>query len=110
MMSYKGYFAVVEFDAEGKIFHGEVLGINDVITFQGTSVKQLEKEFQESVEDYLAFCQKEGRKPEVTLSGTLNLRMGPEKHRLVKVFADAHKVSINDYINRAIEEKISREA
>lgn len=109
MMSYKGYFAVVEFDSDARIFHGEVLGINDVITFQGTTVDDLEKEFHASVEDYLSFCEKEGRKPEVMMSGTLNLRMGPEKHRLVKIFADAHKVSINDYINIAIEEKISRE-
>ncbi|MEK2644074.1 type II toxin-antitoxin system HicB family antitoxin [Bdellovibrio sp. BCCA] len=109
MMSYKGYFASVEFDAEAKIFHGEVLGINDVITFQGTSVDELEKELRISVEDYLEFCAKEGKKPEVTLSGNLNLRMGPEKHRMVKVFADAHRISINDYINIAIEEKISRE-
>lgn len=110
MMSYKGYYATVQFDSEAKIFHGEVLGINDVVTFQGTSVTQLEKEFQMSVEDYLDFCKKEGRAPEVSLSGTLNLRMGPEKHRMVKVFADAHDLSINDYINMAIEEKISREA
>lgn len=110
MMSFKGYFARIEFDSEAKVFHGEVMGINDVVTFQGTTVKGLEAAFHESVEDYLDFCAKEGRKPEVTLSGNLNLRMGPEKHRMVKVLADAHDVSINDYINMAIEEKISREA
>ncbi|MFM6930285.1 MAG: type II toxin-antitoxin system HicB family antitoxin [Bdellovibrio sp.] len=110
MMSYKGYYAHVEFDSEAKKFHGDVLGINDVITFQGISVKELESAFRDSVEDYLEFCAKEGRKPELTLSGNLNLRMGPEKHRMVKVFADVHDVSINDYINMAIEEKISREA
>lgn len=110
MMSYKGYYASVEYDSEAKVFHGEVLGINDVITFQGTAVHELESEFKASVEDYLEFCAQQGKAPEITLSGTLNLRMGPEKHRLVKVFADAHDMSINDYINRAIEEKISREA
>lgn len=109
-MSYKGYYAHVEFDAEAKIFHGEVLGINDVITFQGTTVNELEKELRASVEDYLDFCAKEGKKPEVTLSGNLNLRMGPERHRLVKVFADARNISINEFINLAIEEKISRDA
>ena len=35
MMEYKGYFAGVTFDAENDIFHGEVVGIRDVITFSG---------------------------------------------------------------------------
>lgn len=110
MMSYKGYQARVEFDSKAKIFHGEVLGINDVITFQGTAVDELEREFRASVHDYLEFCAEKGKKPEVTVSGTLNLRMKRETHRLVKIFADAKDVSINDYINLAIEEKISRDA
>ena len=109
MMSYKGYYATVEFDAEAKIFHGNVLGINDVITFQGPAVDELEREFRASVDDYLEFCADEGKKPETPLSGTLNLRMKPETHRLVKIFAQLKDVSINDYINRAIEEKISRD-
>ncbi|WP_366933371.1 hypothetical protein [Nostoc sp. NMS7] len=35
MMKYKGYEAIVEFDAEAEILHGEVINIRDVITFQG---------------------------------------------------------------------------
>ncbi len=34
-MTYKGYTGVVEFD-------GEVVGLKDVITFQGESVNELE--------------------------------------------------------------------
>ena len=55
-MKYKGYEAVVQFDEDANIFHGEVINIRDVITFQGRSVKDLKKAFEESVEDYLAFC------------------------------------------------------
>ena len=33
MMKYKGYWGEVAFDNEAKIFHGEVLGLKDVITF-----------------------------------------------------------------------------
>ncbi len=35
MMEYKGYTTKVEFDDEAEIFHGEVIGIKDVVTFQG---------------------------------------------------------------------------
>lgn len=109
MMEYKGYFANIEYDSEAKVFHGEVIGLNDVITFQGTSVKELEKEFHESVKDYLEFCRKENRDPEKTFSGTLNLRMGADRHRTVAAQAQIHKQSINEWINEAIEAKLEKE-
>ena len=56
MMEYKGYVGKVEFDDEAGIFHGEVLDTRDVITFQGQSVAELKTAFQESIDDYLAFC------------------------------------------------------
>ncbi len=37
-MTYKGYTGVVEFDDDAKILHGEVVGLKDIITFQGESV------------------------------------------------------------------------
>ena len=45
MMTYKGYTAKVEFDDEDMIFYGEVIGIRDVVTFEGDSVKEIEKAF-----------------------------------------------------------------
>ena len=39
----------------GVNFHGEVINIRDIITFQGKSVEELKKAFQESVEDYFEF-------------------------------------------------------
>ena len=51
-----GFSQHFEFDDEAGIFHGEVINTRDVITFQGTSVKELKKSFIDSIEDYLAFC------------------------------------------------------
>jgi predicted HicB family RNase H-like nuclease len=55
-MEYKGYEAIVNYDEKAKIFSGEVINTKDVITFQGESVSELEKAFQDSVDDYLEFC------------------------------------------------------
>jgi len=60
MMHYKGYLSRVEFDDEADIFHGEVMNIRDVVTFQGQSVDDLHRAFEDSVEDYLAFCAERG--------------------------------------------------
>ena len=35
MMKYKGYGATVRFDDEADIFHGEVTGLRDVVTYRG---------------------------------------------------------------------------
>jgi predicted HicB family RNase H-like nuclease len=65
-MTYKGYTGVVEFDEDARIFHGEVIGLCDVITFQGTSVDDLEKAMVESVDFYLEWCKE--RNKEVPIS------------------------------------------
>ena len=67
-MNCKGYEAVVSFDDEAGIFHGEVANVRDVITFQGESVAELQQAFADSVEDYLAFCAERGEKPEKPFS------------------------------------------
>lgn len=79
MMKYKGYLGEAFYDAEAKIFHGEILGLKDVITFQGTTVKELEQAFKDSIDDYLAWCKDRGEKPEKTFSGNIRLRIPSEK-------------------------------
>jgi len=55
MMEYKGYIGDVEFDDEANLFHGEIVNLRDVVTFQGTNVDELRAAFQDSVDDYLEF-------------------------------------------------------
>ena len=63
-MKYKGYIGHVSYDDKAQIFHGEVLELKDVITFQGTTVEELEQAFHDSVDDYLIWCKQRGEKPE----------------------------------------------
>lgn len=63
-MKYKGYQGQVNYDEEAKFFHGEVLGVRDVVTFQGTSVDELEQAFKDSVDEYSDFCKELERAPE----------------------------------------------
>ncbi|HEV2917067.1 MAG TPA: type II toxin-antitoxin system HicB family antitoxin [Candidatus Babeliales bacterium] len=104
MMQYKGYIGNVTYDAEAKIFHGEVIGLKDIITFQGTTVQGLEKAFHDSVDDYLLWCKERGEKPEKTFSGKLNLRIPPELHAHLAVEAAKRNMSLNDFM----KEKLSR--
>jgi predicted HicB family RNase H-like nuclease len=63
-LTYKGYQGRFEFDEEADIFHGQVMNLSDVITFQGRSIDELKQALADSVEDYLEFCAKEDKAPE----------------------------------------------
>lgn len=63
-MKYNNYTGHVEYDDEAKIFHGEVLGIKDVVTFQSTTIDEIEQAFKDSVDDYLNFCEMREEKPD----------------------------------------------
>lgn len=98
MMLYKGYRSHVEFDQDADIFHGEILGIRDVVTFQGSSVEELKAAFQDSVDDYLEFCATEGKAPEKPYSGRFNVRIPPELHRRLEEEARVHHTSLNQWV------------
>ena len=55
---YKNFTGVARYDSEAEIFHGNVIGIRDVITFQSRDEATLEAEFILSVKDYLDFVEK----------------------------------------------------
>ena len=64
MIEYKGYHGEFSFDDEAGIFHGEVVGTRDVITFQGQSIEELRMAFRDSIQAYLDFCARRGREPD----------------------------------------------
>ena len=61
MIEYKEYTGVFEFDPSIDAFHGHVIGLLDVVTFEGSSVEELRVEMGESVEDYLSLCAEVGK-------------------------------------------------
>jgi predicted HicB family RNase H-like nuclease len=103
MLEHKGYTGNAEFDDEAGLFHGEVLDTRDVITYQGTSVEELELAFRESVEDYLAFCQERGEEPDKPFSGRFMLRLPPHLHRRIYVEARRDGKSLNQWITDMLE-------
>src|SRR5579872_1897999 len=102
MMKYKGYFGEIHFDSEAKLFHGEVIGLKDIITFQGKSVDQLEEAFKDSIDDYLAWCKERGEQPEKTYSGNIHLRMDPDLHANLSLEAARKNISLNSLINEKL--------
>jgi predicted HicB family RNase H-like nuclease len=98
MMKYKGYTASVEFDDEALIFHGEISGLNDVITFQAKDAKSLITSFQDSIEDYLDWCTERNKDPEKPYSGNFPVRGTPDFHKKVLQAASANGKGLNAWV------------
>ncbi|MBN2683978.1 MAG: type II toxin-antitoxin system HicB family antitoxin [Pontiellaceae bacterium] len=99
MMEYKGYIGKVEFDDEANIFHGEVINLRDVVTFQGETVGELREAFKDSVDDYLEFCEERGQSPEKPYSGKFMVRVEPELHKAVAMRAKMDHKSLNAWVH-----------
>lgn len=102
-MEYKGYIGLVEFIDEANIFHGEVINLRDVVTFQGTTVRELQTAFRDSVDDYLEFCADRSESPEKPYSGKFMVRIEPELHKAVAILAKKKHKSLNAWVHDALE-------
>lgn len=71
-MKYKGYTAIIEYDEEDRLFIGRVINTQDIILFDGLSVKELEESFQSVIDEYLADCQVLNKTPDSPFSDKLN--------------------------------------
>ena len=106
MMEYKGYTGKAEYDDEAEVFYGEVIGLRDVVTFRGASVKELQKSFRESINDYLNFCKRMNKSPDIPASGRLILRIPPELHSRAAVIAKSEGRSLNTWVADAVKAKL----
>ncbi len=105
-MTYKGYFAKINFDERDNIFWGKVIGINDSITFEGETVKQLTEDFHNAIDHYLVDCEQEGRTPEKPYSGKLTLRMPPSIHAKIASAAAHTGKSLNKWVTDTLDQAI----
>ena len=110
MIAYKGYQAAILFDHEAEVFHGEVVGTRDVIFFEATSVEELKKEFQFSIDDYLSMCAEQGQPPDKPFSGKIPLRISPQAHRAATAAAKAEGKSLNAWLAAVVERAVVRYA
>lgn len=102
ILQYKDYYASVHFSAEDDVFHGKIIGINDLVSFEGASVKELKKAFHEAVEDYLDTCRQLKKEPNKTYKGTFNVRITSDLHKQAAVVAAQNNISLNDFVKTAI--------
>jgi predicted HicB family RNase H-like nuclease len=105
-MNYKGYEAVIQFDADDRLFFGRVIGTRDVIAFDGQTIDELEDSFRNVIDEYLEDCQQLGKDPDQPYSGRFNLRISPELHRQAVIRAQAQGISLNTLVEQALTQTL----
>ena len=106
MLEYRGYRGVVTFDDEAGLLHGEVVDTRDVITFQGSSVSDVQQAFKDSVDEYLAICSERGREPDRPYSGRIALRLPPRVHRAAAAAARTESKSLNGWLTELVGREV----
>ena len=105
-MTYRGYAARIDYDADDRIFTGRLAGITDIVVFHGASVDELETAFHEVVDHYLEVSARTGRPAQKPYSGKLSLRIDPETHAAMAVSADLAGTSINQWAAKVLADAV----
>ncbi len=110
MMEYKDYAGSVHYSDEDEVFYGKVEFVRDLISYEGKDVKSLKKAFQESIDDYLALCEKKNMEPEKPFKGSFNIRAGSDLHRQLAVYAQEHELNLNQVVVEALNRFLTAKA
>lgn len=109
-ITYKDYIGTVNFSEEDMVFFGKVIGITDSISFEGDTVESLIDDFHDAVDEYLEFCAETGKEPQQQYKGSFNVRITAELHRKASLGASAKNISLNSYVEQAIEMQVAKDA
>ena len=105
-LSYKDYIGTVSYSAEDEVFYGKIEHINDLIVFESDNAHDLKTAFEESVDDYIAFCHEKGVKPDKPFKGSFNVRVKPSIHKLIYQKAMEQGMSLNKFIETTLEKEL----
>jgi predicted HicB family RNase H-like nuclease len=104
ILKYKGYHGSTEYSLEDDCLFGRLLGISDIISYEGNSVKEIKKAFKEAVDDYVETCRKIGKPPQKPYSGKVMFRIDPEVHAKAALAAKLEGISLNQWAERVIKQ------
>ena len=103
---HEDFIGSVHFSAADETFFGKIEGINDLVTFEGTTVKELKKSFIEAVNDYKALCKQTGADTFKSFKGSFNVRIKPALHKLAYQNAIKQGISLNQFVQVALEKEL----
>lgn len=109
VLEYNGFIGSVDFSIEDHILFGSLLHINDLVTYEGETLQELEDAFKEAVEEYIELCKECDKEPEKPFKGVFNVRVSPETHKKAVFEAEKRGVTLNQFVGEAIRKSIEND-
>jgi len=53
--THRGYDGSIEFSAEDDVYHGKIMHIKDLVTYEAKTLRELKISFEDAVDDYLLY-------------------------------------------------------
>lgn len=103
ILKYKDFEGTAEVDIDLGVCRGKLLFIDDLVTYQADSPKQLQGEFEAAVDDYLETCRLVGKAPQRPFRGLFNVRVPPALHRQAALRAVSDGIALNEVVVRAMD-------
>jgi len=101
-LEYKGYSGTIEYSKEDKLLYGQVIGINSILSYEGTTGTELEEDFKGVIDEYIEDCKESGIKPEKPFKGSFNVRIPSDLHRNAALRAMELNTSLNGFVSESI--------
>jgi predicted HicB family RNase H-like nuclease len=108
-LTHKGFIGSVHYNSNDRVFFGKIEGINDLVTFEGTSVDELENAFKFMVDEHIKDCEEEGIPVEKSYKGSFNIRLNPGIHKKAAQLALMKGITLNQLVQKAIKREIEAE-
>ena len=106
ILQYEDFIGSVHFSADDGVFFGKIEGINDLITFEGTTVDELKTAFHEAVEDYIDICKQTGKSLQKSYKGSFNVRIPSDLHKKAVQKSLTLGISLNKLVQQALEKEV----
>lgn len=109
LMKYKGYWGSCIVSLEDNILHGKIECINDLVTYEATTLIEIKTSFEEAVDDYLETCELIGKEPDKVMSGSFNIRVGTDIHKKLYIESKKLGMSLNDFVKKSLAHSLDEE-
>lgn len=105
-LSYKGYVGTVHFNADDEAFYGKIVGVDDLVAFEGTTVADLAASFRHAVEDYVVLRRSAGKPARKSYKGSFNVRIRASLHQRAAEQATVRGISLNRLVQDALQREV----
>jgi predicted HicB family RNase H-like nuclease len=103
ILKYKDYQGEVGY--EDGVLVIRLLHLDDFVTAECDKASDVQRTFEELVDDYLETCRQVGKEPHKPFRGTFNVRVSPALHRQIAMLASEEGITLNAWVARAIDER-----